>query len=198
MPADISMYCLKKYTLHSFSFCCDYVSLKVIRVSLSWQHKCSLTFDRNILDLSWMCCDAHAVCSFWVITHNQNSFFSVEIFLGSTLTHLLCLLPSKFLFHLSLPSFLPFHCCLSHLHTLLSSHFPPSAACGAYFRGKSSSPLEIHYSVCRIINQATQKSDSSLNLPSCKWLTESNAVYQHAATNTKLRLKHRLEELHES
>lgn len=32
-----------------------------------WQHKCSLTFDRNVLDLSWICFDAHAVCSFWLI-----------------------------------------------------------------------------------------------------------------------------------
>lgn len=66
MPADISMYCLN--TLHSFSFCCDYISLKVICASLSLQHKCSLTFDSNIFDLIWMCCDARAVCSVWVIT----------------------------------------------------------------------------------------------------------------------------------
>lgn len=48
--------------------CSDCISLKVTHASVAcWQHKCSLTFDRNFLDLSWMCCDAYAVCSFWVI-----------------------------------------------------------------------------------------------------------------------------------
>lgn len=66
-PTDIAMYCLKN-TLHSFSFCCDYIFLKVMRASLGcWQNKCSLTFDRNVLDLSWMCCDASVVCSLWLI-----------------------------------------------------------------------------------------------------------------------------------
>ncbi len=60
------MYCLKN-TLHSFTFCCDYISLKVMRASLGcWQRKCSLTFDRNVLDLR-SSCDAHAVCSVWLI-----------------------------------------------------------------------------------------------------------------------------------
>lgn len=66
------------------------------------------------------------------------------------------------------------------LHTLMSS-FYSHAACGVYFRGKSPSPLEIQFFVYRILNQGTQKTDSTLNIATCKQLTESNAVYQQAA-----------------
>lgn len=172
-PTDMAMYCLKN-TLHSFSFCCDYIFLKVMRASLGcWQKKCSLTFDRNVLDLSWMCCDASVVCSLWLIAPLIKALSPSDLcqdspslppFLSSrhlSLSFLPHSLPVSLQSSIILIPALPPHLfCLPSISSSLSTfssrppvlHFPSPTACGVYFRGKSPSPVELRCSVWRIVN----------------------------------------------
>lgn len=151
-----------------------------------------------------MCFDAHAVCSLRQIAPLIKALSSsdpVELFLLSflpvishspPLSSILaslppCLLPafhhlasrltsSLIVFPPSLPA------CLPCIHTLLSSISPPTLPVVLISGGKSPSPAENQYSVYRIVNQGTQKTDSSLNSATGKQLIESDAVYQQEDT----------------
>lgn len=138
-PTDIAMYVLKNIFAQFLSFAS---LLKCITCLLTT--KCSLTFDRNVLSLSWMCCDAHAVCSFWLICAFIKallpqipieflllSFSSLAALPSPYFPSLPSLPPSSFpsprflsnlLTYSVFPPSLPD--CLACLHALLSSGFP--------------------------------------------------------------------------
>ena len=175
-----------------------------MRASLGcWQRKCSLTFDRKVLDLSWMCCDAHAVCSFWLIAPLIKALSPADPYRAFTSPYLISRCPLLFLLSspLSSPLFLHITSRLHLLtysafppslpvclHSLLSSLFPSSLPAVLISGGNHPGPPpEIQSLVCGIVNQVAQKADSSVNCATCKQLTESDAAYRQAASNTKHR-----------
>lgn len=117
------MYCLKN-TLHSFFVFVVITALEKLCVHHSVADNTSAVWrlTEMFLDLSWMCCDVHVVCSFWLISPLIKALCPSDPCRAFHSLLSPCFPPSTSLFHSCLtpspsPSSLPSPWSLSYLFT---------------------------------------------------------------------------------